>query len=227
MQTHTEPEHHGHPRLQHHFDSMGQQHEASQLGMWFFLTTEILFFGALFLAYAFYRWMYHDAFIAASAHQNIVLGGINTAVLICSSLTVAMSIYFAQRGRHRAVMIMIVLTMILGMAFLGIKAVEYYEHIVHHLFPGPHFQFPDAPHLAAQAQMFYVLYFFMTGLHAFHMVIGLGIYTWLLWRAKRREFSLEYYSPLEAGGLYWHFVDIVWIFLFPLLYLIGRHLPGH
>jgi cytochrome c oxidase subunit III len=224
-------EHRDHPRLQHHFESMSQQHEASSLGMWIFLSTEVLFFGALFLAYGFYRWLYYDAFIAASHHQNILLGGINTAVLICSSLTVAMSIYFAQRNRQKAVVVMLILTMLLGLAFLGIKAVEYREHVVHHLFPGPNFQFLDDPAtpavdeslLAGTAQMFYVLYFFMTGLHAFHMVIGIGIYAWLLLRSMKREFGPEYYSPLEAGGLYWHFVDIVWIFLFPMLYLIGRH----
>ena len=223
-------EHHDHPRLQHHFESMSQQHEASSLGMWIFLSTEVLFFGGLFLAYGFYRWLYYDAFIAASHHQNIILGGINTAVLICSSLTVAMSIYFAQRNRQKAVVVMVILTMLLGLAFLGIKAIEYKEHFDHHLFPGPHFQFPDDPktavnetQFAGTAQMFYVLYFFMTGLHAFHMVIGLGIYAWLLLRSMKKEFGPDYYSPLEAGGLYWHFVDIVWIFLFPMLYLIGRH----
>ena len=231
VQAHTDaPEHHDHPRLQHHFESMSQQHEASSLGMWIFLSTEVLFFGGLFLSYGFYRWLYYDAFIAASHHQNIVLGGINTAVLICSSLTVAMSIYFAQRRRQSAVIAMLVLTIILGFAFLGIKAVEYTEHIHHHLFPGPHFQFPDDPRtpvdetqFAGTGQMFYVLYFFMTGLHAFHMVIGIGIFAWLLLRAMKKEFGPDYYSPLEAGGLYWHFVDIVWIFLFPMLYLIGRH----
>ncbi|MCA1732675.1 MAG: cytochrome c oxidase subunit 3 family protein [Acidobacteria bacterium] len=224
-------EHPDHPRLQHHFESMSQQHEASSLGMWIFLSTEVLFFGALFLAYGFYRWLYYDAFIAASHHQNIILGGINTSVLIASSLTVAMSIYFAQRNRQKAVLVMLVLTILLGLAFLGIKAVEYNQHITHHLFPGPHFQFVDDPkteavdesRLAGTAQMFFVLYFFMTGLHAFHMVIGIGIYAWLLFRSMKREFGPDYYSPLEAGGLYWHFVDIVWIFLFPMLYLIGRH----
>jgi cytochrome c oxidase subunit III len=226
-QAHTEPSHddhsHGHPRLQHHFESMGQQHEASSLGMWIFLVTEVLFFGGLFLAYGLYRWLYYDAFIVASKHQDITLGGINTAVLICSSLTVAMSVYFSQTNRRKATVVMLVLTMILGLAFLGIKAVEYSHHIHDNLFPGASFQLPEAPHLEAQAQMFYVLYFFMTGLHAFHMVIGLGIYGWLLMRARRGEFTSEYYSPIEIGGLYWHFVDIVWIFLFPLLYLIGRH----
>ncbi|HUP64372.1 MAG TPA: cytochrome c oxidase subunit 3 family protein [Thermoanaerobaculia bacterium] len=224
VQAHPDSSHEEHhPRLQHHFETMEQQHEASQLGMWLFLVTEILFFGALFLAYAFYRWLYYDAFIAASHHQNILLGGINTAVLIFSSLTVAMSVYYSQTNRRKGLIVMLILTMVLGLAFLGIKAVEYHEHFEHHLFPGPNFQLPDAPGLAAQAQMFYVLYFFMTGLHAFHMIIGLGIYTWLLIRAMKGEFSSVYYAPIEIGGLYWHFVDIVWIFLFPMLYLIGRH----
>lgn len=212
-----------HPRLQHHFDDMGQQHEASTLGMWMFLTTEILFFGGLFLAYALYRWSYPEAFIEASHHQNIALGAINTAVLICSSLTVAMSVYFAQTENRKMLVRMLVLTMVLGAIFLVIKAVEYTEHAHHGLFPGKWFHYDAPPELASKVQMFFVLYFMMTGLHATHMVVGLGIYTWLLWRARKGDYSADYYAPVEICGLYWHFVDIVWIFLFPLLYLIGRH----
>lgn len=213
---------HHHPALQHHFEDLGQQHEASTLGMWMFLCTEILFFGGLFLAYALYRWSYPDAFRAASHHQNILLGGINTVVLICSSLSVAMSVYYAQTNNRRKLVWMIVLTMILGTVFLGIKALEYYQHIHEGLLPGRWFTFQVAPELQGRIQMFFVLYFAMTGLHALHMVIGLGIYGWLLWKARQGTFSSAYYSPVEVSGLYWHFVDIVWIFLFPLLYLIGR-----
>jgi cytochrome c oxidase subunit 3 len=215
--------HHHHPALAHHFDDLGQQQEASTLGMWIFLATEILFFGGLFLAYGLYRWSYHEAFTAASHHQNITLGAINTVVLIVSSLTVALSVFFSQTDNRRLLVIMLILTMVLGAAFLVIKAVEYKQHIDHHLFPGPWFHFEGPPDIARKAQMFFFLYFVMTGLHATHMVIGLGIYAWLLRRAQRGDFSHEYYSPVEVCGLYWHFVDIVWIFLFPLLYLIGRH----
>ena len=218
--------HHEHPALQHHFEDLGQQHEASTLGMWMFLTTEILFFGGLFLAYALYRWSYPEAFIAASHHQNIVLGATNTAVLICSSLTVAMSVFFAQTDNRRPLVLMIILTMILGTVFLVIKAIEYHQHFEHGLFPGKWFHLEAPPELGSRIQMFFVLYFAMTGLHATHMIIGLGIYSWLLWNARRGQYSSAYYTPVEICGLYWHFVDIVWIFLFPLLYLIGRDTHG-
>jgi len=209
-----------HPALKHHFDDLGQQHEASTLGMWAFLTTEILFFGGLFFAYALYRSTFHDAFIEASKFQNVKLGAINTVVLILSSLTVALSVYFAQTNKRRALIVMIILTMILGSAFLVIKGIEYNEHFEHHLFPGKNFQFHAEHANPRHVEMFFVLYFCMTGLHASHMIIGLGIYLWLLIKSWRGAFSSEYYTPVEVSGLYWHFVDIVWIFLFPLLYLI-------
>jgi len=213
---------HGHhPALKHHFEDLGQQHEASTLGMWVFLTTEIMFFGPLFFAYALYRSEYAEAFAEASHHQNWKLGVTNTAVLIFSSLTVAMSVYFAQKNRRKALVVALALTLVLGIAFLGIKAIEYHEHFEEGLFPGSHFTYQSP--LAPRVQMFFVLYFVMTGLHAVHMIVGIGIFTWLLIRARRGEFSLEYYGPVEVSGLYWHFVDIVWIFLFPLLYLVGRH----
>jgi cytochrome c oxidase subunit 3 len=212
---------HAHPALQHHFEDLKQQHEASTLGMWVFLTTEVLFFGGLFLAYTVYRLRFPEAFIEASHHQNVVLGAFNTAVLICSSLTVAMSVYFAQKNRRNALVAMLIGTIIFGTIFLVVKAVEYHEHYVDGVVPGSWwtYQSPEA----GRVQMFFVLYFIMTGLHALHMVIGLGIFGWLLHRSWRGDFSLEYYGPVEVCGLYWHFVDIVWIFLFPLLYLLGRH----
>lgn len=214
-----------HPRLQHHFDSMGQQHEASTLGMWFFLTTEILFFGPLFFAYTLFRMKFSDAFTLASHHQNITLGVTNTAVLIFSSLTVAMGVYFAQTNKKKALIIALILTMILGTVFLCIKAVEYHEHWEHGIVPGANFHMEGVTDgvMLRRVQMFFFLYFVMTGLHAFHMIIGLGLFTWMLIRAIRGEFDQNYYSPIEVTGLYWHFVDIVWIFLFPMLYLIGRH----
>jgi cytochrome c oxidase subunit 3 len=209
-------------RLQHHFVSMAQQRDASTLAMWVFLVTEILFFGGFFLTYTVYRWQDPVGFAHASQHMDIVLGTVNTAVLIISSLTMAMAVHSAATGRRKALLGYLSLTILLGFAFLGIKAVEYTDHIEHHLFPGPSFHFPGPDKPAAQ--MFFSLYFGMTGLHALHMIIGIGIVGTLLVMAWRGRFTPEYHSPIEVTGLYWHFVDIVWIFLFPLLYLIGRHL---
>jgi cytochrome c oxidase subunit 3 len=215
-----EAEHAG-SRLQHQFDSMPQQKDASSLGMWVFLVTEILFFGGFFLAYTIYRWSYPHGFALASRHMNVALGTTNTAVLIISSLTMAMAVHSAALGRRRSLLGFLTATIFLGFVFLVIKAIEYTEHIRHHLFPGPGFRWegPDAP----AAQMFFSLYFGMTGLHAFHMIVGIGIVSTLWALSYRNRFSPGYYTPVEVSGLYWHFVDIVWIFLFPLLYLIGRH----
>jgi len=211
------------PGLQHHFDSIEQQKEASALGMWVFLVTEVLFFGGLFLAYTIYRWQNARGFAHASLHMDLTLGTINTAVLICSSLTMAMAVHSAAIGKKKLLIGFLVLTMLLGGAFLGIKAVEYTDHIHHHLLPGPGFHYP-VPTDARAAEMFFSLYFAMTGLHALHMIVGIGLLTTLLVLARHGRFTAEYHSPVEICGLYWHFVDIIWIFLFPLLYLIGRHL---
>ena len=208
--------------LAHHFDDLEQQRNASTFGMWVFLATEVLFFGVLFATYAIYRAWYADAFAAASHELDVTLGTINTAVLITSSLTMALGVHAAQLGQRKLLMTFLVLTMVLGATFLGIKSVEYYHKFVEHHVPGPSFQFEKA-HIR-HAQIFFSLYFVMTGLHALHMVIGLGIMLVMLWLAWRGTITPEYYSPIEISGLYWHFVDIVWIFLFPLLYLI--HQPG-
>ena len=209
------------PHLQHHFDNLDQQFEASALGMWLFLVTEILFFGGLFLAYLVYRMSYPEAFADASHHLNVILGGINTAVLIGSSLTMAMAVWGAQLGKRNAQLAFLALTMLLGLVFLGIKSVEYAHKFEEGLVPGANFRFEGRDPL--HAQLFFSLYFVMTGLHALHMIIGIPILTWIGWRASRGEFGPHYDSPVEITGLYWHFVDIVWIFLFPLLYLIGAH----
>ena len=216
-------EHPHHPYLQHHFESLGQQYEASTLGMWFFLATEILFFGGVLMAFALYHWLYPAAFADASHHQNWQLGATNTIVLIVSSVTMAMGVYYAQLGKKKQLVISLILTMILGMAFLGIKAVEYTEHFKDHLFPASGFQYTAHPELAGGAKIFFFLYFFMTGLHALHMIIGIGVVAVMTFWAARGRFSPEYMGPIEVTGLYWHFVDIVWIYLFPILYLIGRH----
>ncbi len=211
-----------HPKLQHHFDDLEQQTEASTLGMWVFLVTEILFFGGLFLAYLVYRSAYPSGFQEASNHLSVPWGAFNTVVLIVSSLTMALAVRAAQTGAPPKTQVgWIVATMVLGTAFLGVKVVEYADKFTHNLVPGPNFvwtgKYPEA------AEIFYSLYFCMTGLHALHMIIGLGIMTVISIMAWRRHFDATYYTPVEVSGLYWHFVDIVWIFLFPLLYLIGYH----
>ena len=206
---------------QHQFDDAAQQYEASALGMWVFLVTEIMFFGGLFTAYVAYRSAYPGAFGAASEHLDLTLGAVNTAVLIGSSLTMALAVHSSQLGKRTALITFLLLTMALGSVFLGIKAVEYADKFHHHLVPGLHFAFAGSD--AHQAQIFFSLYFAMTGLHALHMVIGLGVLAVLALQARRDRFGTRYHTPIELAGLYWHFVDIVWIFLFPLLYLIERH----
>lgn len=204
----------------HQFDSAEHQHGTAQLGMWVFIAQEILFFGGLFLAYTVYRFMYPEAFAQASRHLDIVLGGFNTVVLIGSSLTMAIAVHGAQLGKRWMQVIFLLLTIFLGCVFLGVMAIEYGHKFHEHLVPGPNFRFDgDAGH----AQIFFSLYFVMTGLHALHMVIGIAILGVLVWQAARGAYGRAYYSPVELTGLYWHFVDIIWIFLFPLLYLIGRH----
>lgn len=209
------------PALLHHFDTIQQQKESATLGMWVFLVTEIMFFGGLICAYIVYRSLFHEAFMLGSEELEIKWGATNTIVLICSSLTMALAVHASQTGRRKNLIFFIVLTMILGSAFLGIKGIEYAHKFEHHLVPGASFHF-EGP-ASKQVQLFFSLYFCMTGLHALHMIIGLGIMAWLLYHSVKGRFTVEYNSPVEIGGLYWHFVDIVWIFLFPFLYLIGRH----
>lgn len=207
--------------LAHHFDDLAQQREASSLGMWVFLVTEIMFFGGLFTAYVAYRSLYPDAFGHASNHLDLVLGTINTAVLITSSLTMVLAVHAAQVGTRARLIRFLVLTVLLGATFLGIKAIEYAHKFEDGLVPGKAFMYagPDAP----QAQLFFSLYFAMTGVHALHMVIGIGVLAVLIAQARHGRFGPAYFTPVDLSGLYWHFVDIIWIFLFPLLYLIGRH----
>ena len=219
---HAHDEHAANPNLQHHFHSMDQQLEASVLGMWVFLVTEIMFFGGLFMAYIVYRWMYPEAWIAGSNHLNVPLGGLNTLVLICSSVTMVLAVRAAQTGSRSGQILHLILTMVFGTVFLVVKYFEYKDKFTHHLVPGPNFD----PALPAAQQIFFSLYFIMTGVHAAHMVVGLGIMTTILVMAWRGRFGPDYYTPVEVSGLYWHFVDIVWIFLFPLLYLLGYHY-GH
>ncbi len=225
-------EHHGHnPALLHHFATEEQQRNSASFGMWIFLATEVMFFGGLFCAYLIYRRWYYGDFAAASTSIDAALGGANTAVLICSSLTVVLAIWAAQTSRRGLLIVMLILTMLFGTTFLGIKGKEYKDKFDEHHVPGASFSFenvsiPGHPGQYANpkhAQIFFALYFVMTGLHALHMIIGLGLFAWLLWMSWKGRFTPDYHTPLEIGGLYWHFVDIVWIYLFPLLYLIDRH----
>lgn len=217
---------------------MEQQREAGTLGMWVFLVTEIMFFAGMFFAYTLYRSQYPDAFASASNHLDWKLGAFNTVVLIFSSFTMAMAVYYAQMGKRRGQVVSLILTIILGLVFLGVKAVEYYGKYQDHLIPGkifadnPFGPDPEKMHLLPGAQMehvemFYWIYFAMTGMHAIHMIVGVGLLSVILFFAWRGKYGPEYHSPVEVSGLYWHFVDIVWIFLFPLLYLLGRHLLDH
>jgi cytochrome c oxidase subunit 3 len=211
---------HAHP-LAHQFDDESQQRRAVTLGMWAFLVNEVMFFGGLFCTYTVYRVVFPTAFHDGSEHLDVTLGALNTAVLIASSFTMALSVWSAERGRRRLLLGALAATLVLGSVFLAIKGVEYHEKWVDHLVPGPAFAWPgrDPRHV----QIFFSLYFAMTGFHALHMVIGLGLLVWLARDGRRGRFGPAYSAPVEIVGLYWHFVDIVWIFLFPLLYLIGRH----
>ena len=219
------------PELLHHFATEEQQRNSASLGMWIFLATEVMFFGGLFCAYLIYRRWYFEDFAAASKSINAALGGANTAVLICSSLTVVLAIWAAQTSRRGLLLAMLVAHHAFRMSpSSASRAIEYKDKFDEHHVPGASFSFheeiPGHPGQYANprhAEIFFALYFIMTGLHALHMIIGLGIFTWLLWMAWKGRFTPEYHTPLEIGGLYWHFVDIVWIYLFPLLYLIDRH----
>ena len=204
------------------FEDLEQQHEASSLGMWVFLATEIMFFGGLFAGYTVYRGLYLPGFEAGSHLLNVKLGAFNTAVLLCSSLTMALAVRAAMLGRRRELVTFLILTILLGLTFVGVKmAFEWHHDYEEHLVPGIDFV-SEGPNGRA-IELFFVFYFFMTGVHALHMVIGIAILAVLTWQASQGRFGPERYNPVEMAGLYWHFVDVIWIFLFPLLYLIGAH----
>jgi cytochrome c oxidase subunit 3 len=232
------------PHLRHQFDDLKQQRVSAALGMWAFLVTEVLFFGAMFVAYTVYRYWYFPEWDAASRTLGLTLGTINTAVLLTSSLTMAFAVDAGHRGDAKAIQRWILATIILGMAFLGIKAVEYKDKWDHRHVPGPYFQWKSDHHDAhgeghaasaegghaelpdfantGPVQLFFSFYFVMTGFHAIHMLIGFGLLATLWIQAGLGKFTAEYFTPVEMVGLYWHFVDIIWVFLFPLLYLIDR-----
>ena len=232
-----EHEHVALPQHRHHFETQEQQREAGTFGMWLFLLTEIMFFGGLFFAYLLYRNWYNPAFVAASNQLKISLGTANTAILITSGFFMALAVWAAELRKKTLLVIFLVLTTVFGLAFLGVKYFEYKEKFELHHVPGASFdvsQFinphayglkeePLAPDMAQKTEVFFFLYFAMTGMHALHMVIGIVLLFWFIWRANRGEFTAGYVAPIENFARYWHFVDIVWIFLFPLLYLINRH----
>jgi cytochrome c oxidase subunit III len=219
------------PILSHQFDDLDQQSEASLVGMWLFLATEVMFFGGLLTAFAVYRSTTPQEFALASKHLNVALGCLNTVVLLGSSFTMAMAVRAAQLRAHRALLVWLAMTMALGAGFLGIKAVEYTSDYHEKLIPGWNFQIPEEDRSVVDQQaldprkmeMFYVLYFFMTGLHAVHLVIGIALVGVMALLSWRRWFSGGGATQIEVTGLYWHFVDIVWVFLYPLLYLIDVH----
>lgn len=209
------------PATAHQFDTAEQQYEASQLGMWIFLANEVMFFGGVLAAYLVSFVLYADSFEAASNHLSLPLGTFNTVVLLASSLTMALAVHAAQVGNRAQQVRQLTGTLVLGTVFLVVKAYEYNHKFHEGLVPGPWFSYTGPG--AAEHELFLSFYFALTGLHAAHMVIGIAILAVLIARARRGRFGPAYFTPVECSGLYWHFVDLVWIFLFPLLYLLGRH----
>jgi cytochrome c oxidase subunit 3 len=208
--------------LADHFDDLEQQRDSASLGMWLFLAAEIVFFGALIVSFAYYRAVYTSDFGVASNHTKIILGTLNTAVLLSSSLFVALSVHAAREERTRDLVLALLVTIAFGILFLGIKITEYREEFREHLVPGPDFRLAGAD--PGHAKGLFLFYFIMTGIHALHVVVGIGLLGWVAWKALSGAFTRDNYHVVEVTGLYWHFVDVVWIFLFPLLYLLGRHL---
>jgi cytochrome c oxidase subunit 3 len=209
------------PAVAHQFDDAKQQYEAATLGMWAFLITEVMFFGGLFVGFFVYVTAYSAGFAEGSRHLSVPLGTLNTGVLLGSSLTMALAVRSAQRGARAAQVLFLLLTIGLGLLFLGVKGLEYAHKFHEGLVPGRLFTL-TGPH-ASSAQLFFSFYFAMTGVHALHMIIGVGILAVLVVQAARGRYTADYFTPVEVSGLYWHFVDVVWIFLFPLLYLVARH----
>ena len=208
--------------LRHQFDDVEQQKEASTFGMWIFLATEILFFGGMFLCYTVYRSLYPTAFGHASNHLSVIWGAVSTAVLICSSFSMACSVNAAATGAKNLLVALLIVTVLFGLAFLVIEMSEWHGLYQEGLMPGFNFTYHEVD--PRHVQLFFCLYFAMTGLHASHVTIGLVLLSVMAFRAFGGAFTPQYYTPIEISGLYWHFVDLVWIFLFPLYYLIARHL---
>jgi cytochrome c oxidase subunit III len=216
---HAAGEEHEHPwYLAHHFDSIEQQNHAVRLGMWLFLGTEVLLFAGLFLGYTVYRYFYHPAFHAASRELSLLLGGTNTVVLITSSFFVALGYHAIKENKRRECVMWLAITILCAAIFLVIKYFEYAHKFHEGQLPGRYYTFEGIK--SPGANIFYAVYFLATGLHAFHVIVGASILAWLMRRVQKGKYSSEHYVPVELGALYWHLVDLVWIFLFPLLYLI-------
>ncbi|HZI06219.1 MAG TPA: cytochrome c oxidase subunit 3 family protein [Archangium sp.] len=208
----------GMPQLAAHFASLEVQNHAARLGMWLFLGTEILLFAGLFVCYAIYRFLFPEAFAECSRHLDLTMGTVNTIVLITSSFTAAMAVHYAKEAQNKKVVLMFVLTLLMAMGFLVVKYFEYTHKFHEHQLPGPYYAYPglNAPGVSA----YFTIYFLSTGLHAFHVIIGMIVLAWVTLKAMRNEFSYHNYTAVELGSMYWHLVDLVWIFLFPMLYLI-------
>jgi cytochrome c oxidase subunit 3 len=213
-------------RLEEQYRNLEQQSETAALGMWVFLATEVIFFGTLFLGVGAYMYQYSEAFEKAAEHLNWPLGGINMAVLVTSSLMMALAVHYAQLGQRQSVVLFLCLTALLGLTFLVLKGIEYYLDFQEKLVPGLSFDPEEWSRHGvnpSQVQLFLLFYWIMTGLHALHVTIGVAVVLTIAVLAWQGRFSAIYYSPVDVTGLYWHFVDIVWIFLYPMLYLSCTH----
>lgn len=200
------------------YDSIERQHATARLGIWVFLGSELLLFAGLLTLFAAYRFQYPAEFRAASAHANVLIGTVNTYVLLTSSLTVALAIHAARHGHRRRIVMFLAITIVLGIAFDVLKGVEYAQHLSEGIAPGHYYSFSALP--AHGAVLYFTLYYLLTGLHAIHVTGGLVVLIWLAIKARRGDFTPSSYISLELGGLYWHLVDVVWLFLWPLIYLI-------
>jgi cytochrome c oxidase subunit 3 len=207
------------PWVGEQYDTAEQQRDASTLGMWVFLMTEVMLFGGFFVSYTTYRVLYPQAWAEGARHLNLLLGAVDTAVLLVSNLTMALAIYWSKVGKQRWLMWSLGATALLGMLFLSLKGLEWSQHADEGLVPGFGFHV-DSPNARA-VQMFFLFYFGMTGLHAIHLTIAVGVVLAAMWVGRHGTFATENSAPVEVIGLYWHFVDVVWVFLYPLLYLIG------
>jgi cytochrome c oxidase subunit 3 len=220
------------PYLAHHFDDLDQQAECATLGMWLFLATEVLLFGGIFLAYIIYRREFYEGWNAASDRLYVSLGTLNTVILLTSSFFVVLAVHAAHVGDNKGIVRWLIPTIILGISFLVVKGFEYHNDYVEGIIPWLNwnpvepFHAPRDPLVDDHAKLFMVFYFTMTLIHALHMTIGAGVLAWIAWRAHKREFKAEYFTPVDMSGLYWHFVDVVWIFLFPMLYLVNPATKG-
>lgn len=208
--------------LREQFATPEQQRETATLGMWIFIVTEMMLFGGLFVAYTVYRLRFPQAFTRGSGEMELWMGAVNTAILICSSLTMALAEVFIAAGRRTWCGIVIGITILLGVIFLGIKFTEYYFHVLDHKLPG--YGFIESGPGAQQVQLFFVFYFVMTGLHAFHMMIGIGLLVAMLYPVLLETVSENYHTPIDNVGLYWHFIDVIWVFLYAIFYIPGAHL---